>query len=176
VQHRLAHVLTGMGLSERNKIWAASRIRERSCRTRFPLFGGIAELPENADEPPPRDLRGELRHYLKLEHTLPSDQTKCLGLRGQSKAAGSLSQPTEGRRRGGVLQGSIPVNKFFDGVTITRFASAELRLFSTAALTCSRSGKRRTDLVLLRLLLKLVLLHDRWPQCHRLMIRVVPRL
>ncbi len=46
-----------------------------------------------------------------------------------------------------MLQGSIPVNKFFDGVTITRFASAELRLFSTAALTCSRSGKRRTDLV-----------------------------
>jgi hypothetical protein len=58
VQHPLAHVLTGMGLSKRNKSWAASRIRERSCRTRFPLLGGIAELPENADEPPPRDLRG----------------------------------------------------------------------------------------------------------------------
>src|SRR3979411_1850516 len=84
VQHRLAYVLTGMGLSERNKIWAAARITERSCRTRFPLFGGIAELPETADEPPPRDLRGELRHHLKLEHTLPSDQTKqCLGLRGR---------------------------------------------------------------------------------------------
>src|SRR5258708_38445693 len=88
-----------MGLSQRNKIWAAYRIRERSCRTRFPLFGGIAELPENADEPPPRDLRGELRHYLKLEHTLPSDQTKqCLGLRGRSKAAGILRQPAGGRR------------------------------------------------------------------------------
>jgi len=86
VQHRLAYVLTGMGLSERDKIWAAPRMRERSCRTRFPLLGGIAELPENADEPPPRDLRGELRHYLKLEHTLPSDQTKqCLGLRGPPK-------------------------------------------------------------------------------------------
>jgi hypothetical protein len=31
----------------------------------------------------------------------------------------------------------------------------ELRLFNTAALACSKSGKRRTDLVLLRLLLEL---------------------
>jgi hypothetical protein len=35
------------------------------------------------------------------------------------------------------------------------FSSAELRLFNTAALACSRSGKCRTDLVLLRLLLEL---------------------
>jgi len=35
------------------------------------------------------------------------------------------------------------------------FASAELRLFSTAVSACSKSGKRRTDLVLLRLLLEL---------------------
>jgi hypothetical protein len=35
------------------------------------------------------------------------------------------------------------------------FASAELRLFSTAVSACSKSGKRRTDLVLLRLLLGL---------------------
>ena len=34
-------------------------------------------------------------------------------------------------------------------------ASAELRLFNTAALACSKSGKRRTDLVLLRLFLEL---------------------
>jgi imidazolonepropionase-like amidohydrolase len=34
-------------------------------------------------------------------------------------------------------------------------ASAELRLFNTALLACSKSGKRRTDLVLLRLLLGL---------------------
>ena len=33
--------------------------------------------------------------------------------------------------------------------------TAVVRLFNTAALACSRSGKRRTDLVLLRLLLEL---------------------
>jgi hypothetical protein len=36
-----------------------------------------------------------------------------------------------------------------------RFASVELRLFSTAALACSRSGNRRTDLAILRFLLEL---------------------
>jgi hypothetical protein len=35
------------------------------------------------------------------------------------------------------------------------FMSTELRLFNTAALACSRSGKRRMDLVLVRLLLEL---------------------
>jgi len=30
---------------------------------------------------------------------------------------------------------TIPVNELIDGVTITRFASAELRLFNTAALS-----------------------------------------
>ena len=38
---------------------------------------------------------------------------------------------------------------------LPRFASTELRLFNTAALACSRSGKRRMDLVLLRLRLEL---------------------
>jgi hypothetical protein len=50
---------------------------------------------------------------------------------------------------------TIPVNELIDGVTITRFASTELRLFNTAALACSRSGKRRMDLLQLRLLLEL---------------------
>jgi hypothetical protein len=59
--------------------------------------------------------------------------------------------PVEGQAR----FGTIPVNELIDGVTITRFASIELRLFNTAALACSRSGKRRMDLVLLRLLLEL---------------------
>jgi hypothetical protein len=50
---------------------------------------------------------------------------------------------------------TISVNELIDGVTITRFASTKLRLFKTAALACSRSGKRRMDLLLLRLLLEL---------------------
>jgi hypothetical protein len=58
--------------------------------------------------------------------------------------------PVEGQAR----FRAIPVNELIDGVTITPLASAELRLFNTAALACSRSGKRRTDLVLLRLLLE----------------------
>jgi hypothetical protein len=36
-----------------------------------------------------------------------------------------------------------------------RFASVELRLFNTAASACSKSGERRMDLELLRLLLEL---------------------
>jgi hypothetical protein len=66
--------------------------------------------------------------------------------------------PVEGQAR----FRTIPVNELIDGVTITPLASIELRLFSTAALACSRSGKRRMDLVLLRLLLETwLLLHDR---------------
>jgi len=56
VQHSLAHVLSGMGIPERNKTWAASRVKERSCRPRFSLLRRIAELAENADETPPGDL------------------------------------------------------------------------------------------------------------------------
>jgi hypothetical protein len=59
--------------------------------------------------------------------------------------------PVEGQAR----FRAVPVNKLIDGVTITRFASADERLFNTAALACSKSGKRSTDLVPLRLLLEL---------------------
>ena len=59
--------------------------------------------------------------------------------------------PVEGQAR----FRAIPVNELIDGVTITRFASVWLRLFKTAALASSRSDKRRTDLVLRRLLLEL---------------------
>jgi len=58
VQHWLAHILSGMGLSECDNIWVACRITEQSCRTRFPLLRSIAELPENMQEASPRDLRG----------------------------------------------------------------------------------------------------------------------
>ena len=57
VQHPLAHVLPGMGFSEGDNMWATTRVKERSCRPRFPLLRSIAELTENADETPPRDLR-----------------------------------------------------------------------------------------------------------------------
>jgi DNA-directed RNA polymerase specialized sigma24 family protein len=48
--------------------------------------------------------------------------------------------------------------------------------YGLSALACSRSDKRRTDLVLLRLLWNLNSASDRWPPCHRSMITVVPRL
>jgi hypothetical protein len=59
--------------------------------------------------------------------------------------------PVEGQAR----FRTIPVNELIDSVTITRFASVELRLFNTAALAFSRSGKRRTDLAPLHFLLEL---------------------
>jgi hypothetical protein len=46
----------GMGFPEQNDLWATARVTERPCRTRFPLLRRIAELPENAEEEPPRDL------------------------------------------------------------------------------------------------------------------------
>jgi hypothetical protein len=47
---------------------------------------------------------------------------------------------------------TIPVNEFSDGVTITSLASGLVRLVKTAALACSRSGRRKTDFVVLRFL------------------------
>jgi hypothetical protein len=41
----------------------------------------------------------------------------------------------------------MPVNEFIDGVTITFVGSRLVRLFKTAALACSRSGRRKTDFV-----------------------------
>jgi hypothetical protein len=46
---------------------------------------------------------------------------------------------------------AIPINELIGGVTIAPHC-AELRLFNNAALACSRSGRRRTDLLLLRFL------------------------
>jgi hypothetical protein len=37
-------------------------------------------------------------------------------------------------------------NELIDGVTITPLCAAQLMLFNTAPLACSRSGKRRMDL------------------------------
>jgi hypothetical protein len=57
---------------------------------------------------------------------------------------------------------TIPVNQLIDGVTITRFESTELKLFNTAALACSRSGKRRMDFVTVAFSSGIgLLLHDR---------------
>ncbi len=97
MQHCLAHVLSGMGLAECDNIWVACRVTERSCRTRFPLLRSIAELPENMEEASPRDLRGELRHYLKLEHTL-SFRANTSTSRAERRAE-SCGQPESFRGR-----------------------------------------------------------------------------
>ena len=46
----------------------------------------------------------------------------------------------------------MPVNEFIDGVTITPLGVRLVRLFKAAALACSRSGRRRTDFVVVRFL------------------------
>jgi hypothetical protein len=56
-QHSLANVLPGMGFPEGNNIRVTGRVKERSSRTRLSLLRRIAELAENGDETPPRDLR-----------------------------------------------------------------------------------------------------------------------
>jgi|HubBroStandDraft_6_1064221.scaffolds.fasta_scaffold434183_1 hypothetical protein len=47
---------------------------------------------------------------------------------------------------------TIAVDELIDGVTIARFASVELRLFNTRPWRVQGWGKRRMDLVVLRLL------------------------
>ena len=56
-QHRLAHVLSGMGLAECDNIWVTARVKERSSRTGLSLLRHIAEFPENADKTSPGNLR-----------------------------------------------------------------------------------------------------------------------
>ena len=67
VQHPLAHVLPGMGFPEGDDIRDAARVKEQSRGTRFPFLRRIAELPEKADETPPRDLRWQGRHRSESE-------------------------------------------------------------------------------------------------------------
>jgi hypothetical protein len=69
----------------------------------------------------------------------------------QMRAIAQDYDPVEGQAR----FRTIPVNELIDGVTITPLCVCRVRLFNTAALACSRSGNRRTDLALLRLLLEL---------------------
>ena len=47
---------------------------------------------------------------------------------------------------------TIPVNEFIDGVTITPLGVQAGEEFKTAALARSRSGRRRTDFVVVRFL------------------------
>ena len=68
----------------------------------------------------------------------------------EMRAIAQDHDPVEGQAR----FRAVPVNELIDGVTITALCVC-CRLFNTAALACSRSGKRRIDLLLLRLLLEL---------------------
>ena len=47
---------------------------------------------------------------------------------------------------------TISLNEFIDGVTITSLGVQVVMLFKTAVLACSRSGRRRTDFVVVRFL------------------------
>jgi hypothetical protein len=88
VQHALAHVLPGMGFPEGNNLWVTARVTERPCRTRFPLLRRIAELPENAEETPPWDLRWKGRHRSESRPPFKAKQVhQCLASVFKARAA-----------------------------------------------------------------------------------------
>jgi hypothetical protein len=70
----------------------------------LPFRWRIADFPENADELPPRDLRGQTGPYVGLKHALPSE-LKAMPRDERSTETCGRSQSFRGRRKShGVLQ------------------------------------------------------------------------
>jgi hypothetical protein len=66
VQRRLAQRVAGMGLPERDGVRFARGIEEHPRRAPTRLLRAVAEPVQNADETPPRKLRGKSGHHRTL--------------------------------------------------------------------------------------------------------------
>src|ERR1700692_4885409 len=80
--------------------------------------------------------------------------------------------PVEGQAR----FRTIPVNKLIDGVTITPLCVCRVEAVQHRGLGVLKVGQAQDGLGTVASSSGWLLLHDRWPPCHRSMIRVVPRL
>src|ERR1700674_2365341 len=72
---------------------------------------------------------------------------------------------------------TIPVDELIDGVTIAPFCVCRVEAIQHRVLGVFQVGRAQDGLgTVASSSGTWLLLHDRWPPCHRSMIRVVPRL
>ena len=89
-------------------------------------------------------LIGKASHYAQTEVDRPRSELSRFEVTPISEHYCPIERETWFR--------TVPVNELVDGVTYPRWESRLVKLFKTAALACSRSGRRKTVFALLRLI------------------------